>query len=104
MVCRASYPICFSNPEIAETLRIPPRTIRSRVHRARLFLRGALQDSCRILAEKESARPMGPFSASYGWGAFTFWPEGRSNERPTISRRKELNPCYMRSGSTPRAT
>jgi RNA polymerase sigma-70 factor, ECF subfamily len=32
----------LSNPEIAETLRIKPATVKSRVHRARLFLRGRL--------------------------------------------------------------
>ena len=32
----------LSNPEIAETLRVKPATVKSRVHRARLFLRGRL--------------------------------------------------------------
>jgi RNA polymerase sigma-70 factor (ECF subfamily) len=32
----------LSNPEIAETLQVKPATVKSRVHRARLFLRGRL--------------------------------------------------------------
>ena len=32
----------LSNPEIAQTLRIKPATVKSRVHRARLFLRARL--------------------------------------------------------------
>jgi RNA polymerase sigma-70 factor (ECF subfamily) len=32
----------LSNPEIAETLQLKPATVKSRVHRARLFLRGRL--------------------------------------------------------------
>jgi RNA polymerase sigma-70 factor, ECF subfamily len=32
----------FSNPEIAEALRINPATVKARVHRARLFLRNRL--------------------------------------------------------------
>ena len=32
----------LSNPEIAETLQVKPATVKSRVHRARLFLRARL--------------------------------------------------------------
>jgi RNA polymerase sigma-70 factor (ECF subfamily) len=32
----------LSNPEIAETLQVRPATVKSRVHRARLFLRARL--------------------------------------------------------------
>ena len=64
----------LSNPEIAETLRVKLSTIRSRVRRARLFLRRRLADymsarldvvhSCRVLAEKEGCRPQGRLPAS----------------------------------------
>jgi len=43
----------LSNPEIAETLRIKAATVKSRVHRARLFLRGRL--SVYLWPDREAA-------------------------------------------------
>jgi RNA polymerase sigma-70 factor, ECF subfamily len=46
----------FSNPEIAESLHIKLGTVRSRVHRARLFLRRRLADYMPVSLAQEPAR------------------------------------------------